>query len=416
MEIKLKNLGTRVILCVFVFVLVLGNYAFADIQFYYEELDSPDSIAVRENPLIEISKVSGDKWTLPYVTAHSAILMDAQTGDVLYERDAHKQRPPASTTKILTALIAIEMADLQELATVSDKAGRVGESSIHLNRGNQLKLEELVEGALIRSGNDACVAIAEQTAGSHDEFVRLMNLKAISLGAQNSNFMNTNGLPDKNHYSTAYDLAMITRYAMNNPVFSQIVAQKTAAIRFEVPSKTQTANNTNKLLWNYPWADGVKTGTTNAAGKCLVASATKDGRRLICVVLDAPDRYGDSERLLEWGFQHTEMVAMGKNGEEITAYPGLDSKLQAVLGADVIFCVEKAKRDDVTAQAEFQSRISSSLKAGDVIGSYNILLGDKVLKRVPLVAKRDYARGTLNFSLELNRLREHLLDLFGDKD
>jgi D-alanyl-D-alanine carboxypeptidase (penicillin-binding protein 5/6) len=136
-------------------------------------------------------------------------MLDAQTGDILYA-DAHKKRP-RQPTKILTAILAIELADLEEIATVSEKADRVGESSIYLNKGNKLKLRELLEGALIRSGNDACVAIAEQTAGSHDEFVRLMNLRAISLGAQNSNFVNTKGLPAKDHYSSAYDLALIAR-------------------------------------------------------------------------------------------------------------------------------------------------------------------------------------------------------------
>jgi len=288
---------TRFILGVFLFMFLINFNCFA------EEIDGFS---------IEKSKMVAGKWTLPYVSAHSAILIDSLTGDILYERDAYKQLPPASTTKVLTAITALDLASIDEISTVSEKADRVGESSIYLSKGNKLTLGELIEGALIRSGNDACVAIAEQTAGSLDEFIRLMNLKAASLGAFNSNFVNPHGLPDKNHYSTAYDLAVITRYAMNNPIFSKIVAQQYGVIEYKHPPKTQPVKNTNKLLWTYPLADGVKTGTTNAAGKCLIASATKDGRRLICVLLNAPDRFGDAYRLLEWGFNHTEIYYIGK--------------------------------------------------------------------------------------------------------
>lgn len=401
--------------CVFLFIFVLASFSYADITFTVEEIQGADYTELKNEITIETSKLTQGKWTLPYVTAHSALLMDAKTGDILYAREANKQRPPASTTKILTAIIALEMAGLDEISTVSEKADKVGESSIYLYKGNKLKVRELIEGALIRSGNDACVAIAEQTAGSHDEFVRLMNLKAISLGAYNSNFVNTNGLPDKNHYSTAYDLAVIARYAMNNPVFSKIVSQKVSTIDFEKPQKSQIANNTNKLLWNYPFADGIKTGTTNAAGKCLIASATKDGRRLICVLLNAPDRFGDAKRLLEWGFNYTEIVTMGKKGDLITSYPGYGSDIPVVLGGNVTLCVEKAKMEEIITRTEFIKGIYPPVKAGDVLGDYIILSKDKVLKKVPLVSQQDYVGSLVNFSGTLNIIVDHFLDLLDNR-
>lgn len=409
------KIWTRVWICVFLFVFLTVSSSYAETTLTFEENDTLSSSIPIEEMTIETSKISGDKWTLPYVSAHSAILLDFETGDILYNREGNKQRPPASTTKILTAIVALEMAGVEELSTVSERADQVGESSLYLNKGNQLKLGELIEGALLKSGNDACVAIAEQTAGSLDEFVRLMNLKAISLGATHSNFVNPHGLPDKDHYSTAYDLAVIARYAMKNSLFSEIVVKKISTISFEQPQKSQIVKNTNKLLWNYAFADGIKTGTTNAAGKCLIASASKEGRRLICVVLNAPDRFGDAQRLLEWGFTHTEIVTIGKAGDLIANYPSSGTNIPAVLGRDVVLCLEKLKIKDLRIQTEFHKGIYPPVKEGDVLGNYSILLGDTLIKKIPLVSQQDFVGSPINFSGTLNLLVDHFLDLLDKK-
>ncbi|MEM5818508.1 MAG: D-alanyl-D-alanine carboxypeptidase, partial [Desulfitobacterium hafniense] len=156
------------------------------------------------------------------ITADAAVLMDGATGDILYDKNAHKQRPPASTTKILTAILGLELGKPDELVVVSEKAAAVGESTIHLDPGEKILLYELVTGAMVKSGNDACVAIAEQIAGTEEDFVRLMNQKAFLLGAKNTHFENTNGLPNKNHVSTAYDLALMARYGLQIPAFTSI--------------------------------------------------------------------------------------------------------------------------------------------------------------------------------------------------
>ncbi|MGB9826330.1 MAG: D-alanyl-D-alanine carboxypeptidase family protein, partial [Desulfofundulus sp.] len=208
----------------------------------------------------------------PRVTADAAVLMDATTGQVLYAKNAHQPRPPASTTKILTALLAIEGGKLDQVVTVSPGAAAVGESSMHLFPGQHLTLEQLLYGALLRSGNDACVAIAEHIAGSEANFVLLMNQKARQLGARDSHFCNPHGLPARGHLSSAYDLALLTRYALKNPTFKSLVSTRYHG--FSTPPWGEYhLHNTNRLLWSYQGADGVKTGTTSEAGMCLVASA-----------------------------------------------------------------------------------------------------------------------------------------------
>ncbi|MGI5902486.1 MAG: serine hydrolase [Desulfitobacteriia bacterium] len=364
----------------------------------YLSLFTGNCFAVAKSSVsIETSGFSGGEWSFPYVTAHSALLMDALTGEILYERDAHRQRPPASTTKVLTAIVALEMAKLNEIATVSEKADQVGESSIYLNKGNRLALRELLEGALIRSGNDACVAIAEQAAGSLDEFMRLMNLKAVSLGATRSNFVNPHGLPDKNHYSTAYDLAVIARYAMQDETFAHIVAQKYSTIEYEEPAKIQEVKNTNKLLWTYPYADGIKTGTTNAAGKCLIASASKEGRRLICVLLDAPDRFGDAERLMDWGFKNTEIVSFGKKGDPVATFPFAGSDIPLVLTKDLNICIRKENINTLGYEIKLKPLVRKEIKAGEVLGYYYIFTPERLLKKEVLVTPRNYKSSPLNF-------------------
>ncbi len=196
-------------------------------------------------------------------------------------------------------MLAIEQGDLRGIVTVSSRAAATEESSIHLVAGEQLTLEELLYGALLKSGNDACVAIGEHIGGTEAVFLHMMNTKALLLGARDSSFANTNGLPHKEHHSTALDLALITREALTNEDFNRIIKTKEKVISYHGRPRGRYLKNTNKLLWQYPWADGVKTGTTNAAGKCLVASATKDGRRLITVVLRSPDRGHDNHSTIK---------------------------------------------------------------------------------------------------------------------
>jgi len=238
------------------------------------------------------------------VTASVAVLMDAATGQVLYERNAHLAWPPASTTKIMTALVALGRAPLDMPITISPAVSHFRKgTAVGLPEGARIPLRDLLYALLLASGNDAALAIADGVAGSVPAFVDRMNEEAWQLGATATHFTSPHGLYDRAHYSTAYDLALITRAAMQNPSFRAIV--QTRAWTFAVHGKRpRRLVNHNRLLARYPGADGVKTGYVHQSGQTLVASATHHGIRLIAVVLHSRDVYGDAARLLDFGFAH----------------------------------------------------------------------------------------------------------------
>ncbi|MFZ3171556.1 MAG: D-alanyl-D-alanine carboxypeptidase family protein [Carboxydocellales bacterium] len=244
--------------------------------------------------------VPGD--VVPGIKANSYILMDGQSGNILAQRDALRKRAPASTTKIVTGIVALESENLYSQVKISSNAAETGEASINLDEGEVMTLEALLYGALLCSGNDACVAISEHIAGSVECFRILMNQKAFLVGVENSQFINPHGLPAKGHYSNAFDLAIMARYSLRNANFSKIVSTKFKVIENITPPRKRYLYNTNQLLWGTEGAGGVKTGTTIEAGPCLVAAVSKHNRMLITVVLKSNDRYGDTRRLLDYGF------------------------------------------------------------------------------------------------------------------
>lgn len=323
-----------------------------------------------------------------WVSADAAVLMDATTGQVLYEKNAHKRRPIASTTKIMTALLAIEYGDLKSVATVSKHAAGTEGSSIYLRAGEKLTLEHLLYGALMHSGNDACVAIAEHVAGQEGLFVNLMNYKAHRFGLKNTYFANTNGLPNDQHLSTAYDLAVITRHALMNPVFNQIIATRTHQIKG--PQGLRHLANTNQMLWGYQGANGVKTGTTNAAGKCLVSSATRDGRRLIAVVLHAGDRYADSVKLLDYGFQNFAKHTVVKKGEvlaNIKVNEGIKARVPIVADRDLVVTAPVNRTDMIEKQLSIEPQISAPVKSGQEVGEVKVLVNGEFICGAKLMTK-----------------------------
>ena len=237
---------------------------------------------------------------VPAVTAEAAVIMDMDTGEVLYGKNEHERRPPASLTKVMTGYLAVKQPNLNKMVTVSEMAANTGESSLNLKTGDKLTFQNLLYGALMKSANDACVALAEQMAGSEAAFVHSMNLQACLLGCSNTNFCNSNGLPAENHYSSAYDLAVMTRAAMQNETFCNIVQQQEYRVYWS-DGRQLLVHNTNRLLKEYPGAIGVKTGTTNEAGQCLIAVAEKAGKRIIVVVLKSKNRFYDAVALLDYG-------------------------------------------------------------------------------------------------------------------
>ncbi len=228
-----------------------------------------------------------------YASAQAEIAMELTTGTVLYEGNADAKLPMASTTKILTAIIIIEDCNLDEIITVADKAVGAEGSSIYLKKDEQIDIRDLLYGLMLRSGNDSAAALAIHHSGSIEKFAEVMNARAKLIGAENSNFKNPSGLPDGEHYTTARDLCKIACHAMNNEIFSQIVSTKSYTGKF------RSYANKNKMLSSYEGANGVKTGYTVKAGRCLVSSAKRNGMDVVCVVLNCPDMYDRSGDILD---------------------------------------------------------------------------------------------------------------------
>lgn len=236
--------------------------------------------------------------------------MDFQTGTVLWELKATERRYPASLTKVMTAVLVIEKGNLDRLVKISDRAARTGETGIGLQTGETLTVRQLLSACLIKSANDAAVALAEATSGSVKAFVKAMNAKAASLGCTGTHFANPTGLHAENHYTTAADLALITRYACSLPLFTQLVKRRTATIPCPAKKTVRRLRNRNRLLFRWNLCDGVKTGYTRQAGNCLLATATKSGWKLLAVVLHSKTGqvWADAQRILEHGFAHYERL------------------------------------------------------------------------------------------------------------
>jgi serine-type D-Ala-D-Ala carboxypeptidase (penicillin-binding protein 5/6) len=249
-------------------------------------------------------------------SAQSAILMEQESGRVLFEKQAHTKRRIASITKVMTAILAIESGKIKEKVKITDSMIRVEGSSIYLKEGESLTLEDLVYGLMLRSGNDAAVAIAEYVGGSLDGFVYFMNQKAQELGMKNTEFANPHGLDDhENHYSTAYDMALLTRYAMSNENFQKISAAEKYSAPQEGESWNRSWTNKNKMLRLYKYSTGGKTGYTKRAKRTLISTASKDELNLLAVTLNAPDDWNDHIGMFEWGFNTYEMKTLVEEGK-----------------------------------------------------------------------------------------------------
>ncbi|NLK00255.1 MAG: D-alanyl-D-alanine carboxypeptidase [Clostridia bacterium] len=339
----------------------------------------------------------------PHITAESAILYDKNTGQVLYEKNSKEERPPASTTKVLTGILAVDMASTDEIVKISKHSASIGEASIHLTTGEALSVHDLILGALIKSGNDASVALAEAAAGNENYFVFLMNRKAFLLGAGHTNFINPNGLHHNEHFSTAYDLAVIADYAMDNPIFRDTVARKTAVIPENNTTWKRYLKNTNRLLGQYPGANGVKTGTTNAAGQCLVASAARGDRSLIVVVLKSYNRYGDTVKLLDFGFNDFKEVSIPKGTVVGRMYfpDGKPHQVDLLTTEDFNLTVNTKEILSLEKRLVVNRPKKLPVAEGKVLGNLWINLRDKELK-IPVTVKTKVESMSIKEKLEFH--------------
>lgn len=314
------------------------------------------------------------------ISAQKAILMDGETGRVLFEKDADSRSLIASTTKIMTALIVCEQCNVLDRMKIPKEAVGIEGSSMYLQEGEVLTIQELLYGLMLHSGNDAAVALAIYCGGTVEGFVQLMNDKAHRLGLKGTHFENPNGLDSPAHYSTARDLALLTVYAMGNPIFAQTVATKNVRVG------QRSLQNHNKLLWRVKGADGVKTGYTKAAGRILVSSASREGRRLICVTINDGNDWADHAQLLENGFSGYQVQTIITEGECLgtrDVVSGGSDRVQLLAAVGFRFSLAEGEKTQIVLSAPGFDY--APVVQGKQAGFAYVCIGDKTVGKVPLV-------------------------------
>ena len=314
------------------------------------------------------------------LSAEHAILMDGTTGRVLYERRCDDRSLIASTTKIMTALVVCEQANVLDRVRIPKEAVGIEGSSMYLQEGEILTVQELLYGLMLQSGNDAAVALAIYCGGTVEGFAELMNDKARQLGLSNTHFVNPNGLDHPEHYSTARDLGVLALHAMNNPIFARTVSTKSVKIG------QRYLTNHNKLLWRIDGADGVKTGFTKAAGRILVSSAIRDGRRLVCVTINAPDDWNDHQTLLEDGFSRFRVQQLIYAGDILGTVPvlgGLQGEAHLVADDDFFYALEAG--ESVSIELPPPGFVYAPVVWGQKAGYGHILVDGCPVGKVPLL-------------------------------
>ncbi|NLU50863.1 MAG: D-alanyl-D-alanine carboxypeptidase [Syntrophomonadaceae bacterium] len=330
-----------------------------------------------------------ESTTAPQVTAGAAVLIDQATGQVLFAQNPDLRKAPASTTKVLTALVALEKGRLHDRITVGPNPPRVEGTRVYLAEGETVTLENLLYAMLLNSGNDAALATAEYYGGSAAGFARLMNQKARELGARNSHFVSPSGLSDPLHYTTARDLALIARAAMRNATFRRIVATRTRP--WSGRDWQTTLVNQNKLLWRYEGADGIKTGYTSEARNTLIASATRQGQTLIAVLLDEPRGSAaeqDAKALFDYGFREFRSYTLASKGQVMaTLEVDRGGRVELAAARDLAVLLKNDNGPPPAGQLEL-SRLEGPVTAGSRVGKMVFRKNGKVVGSVNLVNRQ----------------------------
>lgn len=354
---------------------------------------------------------------MPELAAKSYVLMDAASGNILVEHNADERLPPASLTKLMTAYIAtVEMKRgqiaEQDLVTVSEKAWRTGGSRMFIDVGKQVSVDDLLHGIIIQSGNDASVALAEHIAGSEEAFASMMNTAAERLQLNNTHFMNATGLPAEEHYSSAHDMAKLARAIIyEDPEHYAIYAQK------EFLWNGIKQPNRNLLLWRDKTVDGLKTGHTDEAGYCLVASAVRDDMRLISVVFGTNSeaaRAAETQKLLTYGFRFFETKTFYKKGVELAeskVWKGQQDTVKVGLADDLTLTLPRGQLQKMAATMVLDESVVAPVKKGDRLGVVEVRLANEVLHTADLVALQDVEEGGF-FSRFIDAIRMFFYSLF----
>lgn len=349
-----------------------------------------------------------EKETGLKIDAKAAVLMDATSGEVLFAKDAHKRLPPASVTKVMTMLLILEGCEsgkisLSDTVTISERAAAMGGSQMYMEPGEQHTVEELLMGVAMASANDGAVALAEHLAGSVEMFVERMNKRAAELDMNDTNFVNTNGLPVANHYTSAYDIAVMSKALIRFPETEKWFTKWQATIKVGLPGKEKDfgLTNTNRLVKIYPGAIGIKTGFTQDAGYCLSGAAERDGTRLIGVILGASSskvRFAEISKMLDYGFANYESVKVAKKGQVQKALKlekGSPSKIDVVMEDDVAVLVKKGKKDSIKTKVEMKGYVPLPLKKGQQLGELVVYQNGVESQRFPIVAAESAKKASI---------------------
>lgn len=319
------------------------------------------------------------------ISAVSAIVIEAQTGTVLYEKNADERRAMASTTKIMTALLTIEAGDLDREFTVDPLAIMVEGTSMGLREGDRVSRRDLLYGILLPSGNDAANAAAVSVSGSISAFVKLMNEKAQQLGLTDTHFVTPSGLDADGHYTTARELAKLTAYAMRDETFREVVSCRSAQVEFGNPPYMRTLYNSNKMLARYDGAVGVKTGFTDNARRCLVSAAERDGAMLIAVTLNAGDDWNDHTKMLDYGFTQVSAVPLDVSCDSRVAAAGTGESVGVYAHADTL-ALTAQQRGRLQRRVLLPGFVYGGIEKGCRLGEIQFILDGNVVKSCPLYA------------------------------
>lgn len=406
----MRILKTVVIVIVMIFNIVLTNTTYAD-----DLLDEDNYDDEVQN---ELQEVMAEPAQIPKINSRAAIIYDRTSKTILYGKQENTRRPMASTTKIMTAMVVLEKANLSDVVEVSKKAATTGGSRLGLKTGDKITVHNLLYGLMLCSGNDAAVALAEHVGGSISGFAELMNQKAKELGLKDSSFVTPHGLDAQEHYTTAYELAKMADYALNIQAFSKIVGTKNYTIQINGNSKNLT--NTNELLGNLNGVYGVKTGFTNGANRCLVTSVKRGDLDIICVVLGADtkkDRTQDSAKLIEYAFSNYQMVNISemveekfkdwKNTYSINVIKGEKKVLEYEWDTSKIgnYPILQEDINHIEIQITIQDEIEAPVWLGQVVGEIKVLVEDREILNTNIIAKKEIRKKKI-----YDYLKEFVLD------
>ena len=352
------------------------------------------------------------------LTSPSAILCEASTGQVIFEKNADERRPVASVNKVMTILLTLEAVDegrvsLEDQVTVSPRAASMGGSQAFLDAGERYKLSELLKTVIVASANDSAVALTEHLAGTEESFVRLMNTRAEELGLTNTHYANCTGLPAQEHYTTARDVAKLSAQLDLHPIYYRYSTIWMDEIKHR-GGRVTSLTNTNRLIRFYPGCDGYKTGSTNEARYCVSATAKKEGMRLIAVVLGTPagqTRFDEARAMLEYGFANVQLVTPIAQGQAldmtVPVRLGGRDEVSVLSGGTCSLLERRGEKNALSLEAALVEKVNAPVYAGDVLGEIRVKRGDEVVAVVPAVAGEDVQLPGMVDALI--RIRDHFM-------